>query len=147
MRRSSFLIPGVAGFALALQGCVSVQRPTAQTPAPTTPVPEATPPPAPPPPSNSSGQCQTQNPTASTAFRTLPDGSLEWTLTFDAATTNAIESHMTTSEDGQRLVTVNELDCLVDQELRKQCPRWRYREPFATDLPNGRLEAHGICGH
>ena len=55
----------------------------------------------------------------------------------------------TDGRDGDEALVfaVNERDCLVDQEVRKQCPNWRYREPIATDLPDGRLEVHGICRH
>ena len=147
MRRSAFLISCAAGFVLALQGCVSPQPVIPPTPAPAPSPPETKSPGAQSPPPDSSRQCKTQIPVANTVFRTLGDGSREWDITFDVATTNKIESRTATGEDGQPHVTVNQLDCLVDQELRKQCPNWRYREPIATDLPDGRLEAYGVCGH
>jgi hypothetical protein len=145
MRSRLISISGAGAIAMVLQGCVSPPSPPPQSP-PSAAVPEsANSPGASPPPSYSSRRCKTDNAVAKADFRTRADGIIEWLVTFDAATTNAIESHTAVGEDGQPHILMNELDCLLDNELRAMCPKWTYRDPIATDLPDGRLETYGVC--
>ena len=65
-----------------------------------------------------------------------------WTVTFDSQTRQLLASQKVPGTD---LLSLNELDCLLHQELDEKCPRWIHDSNIAVDLHDGRLQASGLC--
>jgi hypothetical protein len=79
--------------------------------------------------------CRVSHYLAWTLYATKHNGEKVWTVVFDAATTADI-----TSSPGN-----NELDCLLDEELRDTCPGWVHDQEVETVLGDGRMRATGFC--
>jgi len=108
---------------MLLQGCATYAGPAAQPPPPT------------------SKQCDIRNYKAETVYTAASSGAIVWTVTFDVATRQLLESR-TATIGGKDL---KELDCLLNLELHEECPRWLHDGNVAVGLEDGRLQASGLC--
>ena len=89
-------------------------------------------------------QCRIAHPQAKIAFASTQRGARIWTVTFARSTADEIESQ-SLAHDGTERITIVELDCLLDELLREQCPDWIHNDDVAVPFMDGRLQSQGFC--